>query len=224
MSEESKCLSELGEGYVSQVLKRSFDNVIDGYVIRDEAGYTHETDHVVVTGAGVFVIETKNYSGIVLGDDDIPSWTQVLCDGKIRNKLYNPVRQNRSHAYHIRKVLPKKTNVYTLVVMVQGNIENIISDDVFSIPQAIGYINSKQEYLTREEIYDILDALDRNRVTDFDKEEHLRQIQKIKPYIKQNLCPRCKAKLVRRRGDIRDYYECSNYPRCKFNIDVDEYK
>jgi hypothetical protein len=36
--------------------------------------------------------------------------------------------------------------------------------------------------------------------------------------LKKGLCPRCSAKLLRKKGMRGEYYICSNYPACKFRI------
>ncbi|MDX1358474.1 MAG: topoisomerase DNA-binding C4 zinc finger domain-containing protein, partial [Clostridia bacterium] len=36
--------------------------------------------------------------------------------------------------------------------------------------------------------------------------------------LRKGLCPRCSAKLFRKRGMRGEYYICSNFPACKFRI------
>lgn len=56
-------------------------------------GTISQIDHLVVSNYGIFVIETKNYKGWILGNEDSQNWTQVIY--KYKNKFYNPVLQNR---------------------------------------------------------------------------------------------------------------------------------
>jgi hypothetical protein len=59
-------------------------------------GTVTQIDHVVATGRGLVVIETKNFAGLVLGKPRDRNWTQVSSGGKKRPFL-NPILQNRMH-------------------------------------------------------------------------------------------------------------------------------
>lgn len=52
-------------------------------------------DHVVISKYGVFVIETKNYRGWIIGNEKSEYWTQVIY--KRKERLYNPIKQNYGH-------------------------------------------------------------------------------------------------------------------------------
>ena len=68
-------------------------------VLFDTDNKSCQIDHIVINENGVFVIETKNYSGRVYGTDQQHEWTQVLKYGKVKNKFYSPVKQNQTHIY-----------------------------------------------------------------------------------------------------------------------------
>lgn len=56
---------------------------------------TTQIDHVVVSIYGIFVIETKNYKGIIYGGQDAETWTQNVWGNKY--SMPNPIRQNKVH-------------------------------------------------------------------------------------------------------------------------------
>lgn len=56
---------------------------------------TTQIDHVLVSRYGVFVIETKNYSGWIFGEAKSSQWTQVIY--KRKSRFQNPLRQNYKH-------------------------------------------------------------------------------------------------------------------------------
>ena len=58
-------------------------------------GTTTQIDHVVVSQYGVFVVETKTYSGWIFGDEKSKEWTQSIYRKKSR--FQNPIRQNYRH-------------------------------------------------------------------------------------------------------------------------------
>jgi len=47
-------------------------------IILQSGEKTTQIDHVVVSNYGIFVIETKNYNGWILGDEYADYWTQVI--------------------------------------------------------------------------------------------------------------------------------------------------
>lgn len=66
-------------------------------------GGTAQIDHVFVSRFGVFVIETKNWSGWIYGHARDTHWTQVFPTRKERR--WNPLRQNRRHVKAVEAIL-----------------------------------------------------------------------------------------------------------------------
>lgn len=65
------------------------------YIPKDN-GETSEIDLVYITQKGIFVIESKNYSGWIFGDEKSQYWTSSLPNGQ-KNRFYSPLKQNRTH-------------------------------------------------------------------------------------------------------------------------------
>jgi hypothetical protein len=59
-------------------------------------GGTTEIDIALISESGVFVFESKNYSGWIFGNEKDLLWTQVL-NKRTKIKLYNPIKQNQGH-------------------------------------------------------------------------------------------------------------------------------
>ena len=57
---------------------------------------TSEIDVVMLHEKGVFVIESKNYSGWIFGSTDQRNWTVTL-NANYKEHFYNPIKQNRAH-------------------------------------------------------------------------------------------------------------------------------
>jgi Nuclease-related domain len=73
-------------------------------------GRSSQLDHVVIGPAGVFVIETKNVSGKIVGKLDDTNWSQQKVDykGKTYTKtLYNPIKQVSTHVDRVSALLNK---------------------------------------------------------------------------------------------------------------------
>lgn len=62
---------------------------------------TTEVDLIFIHQTGVYVFESKNYSGWIYGKESQKEWTQTL-ENKHKNKFYNPIWQNKGHIEAIK--------------------------------------------------------------------------------------------------------------------------
>lgn len=92
--------------YLEQIRgrKRILSNVYIPKNLEAENSNTTEIDIIVVHEKGIFVVENKNYSGIIIGDDREKNWVQITGKGNSRF-FYNPVRQNQNHIKYLQKLL-----------------------------------------------------------------------------------------------------------------------
>lgn len=205
-----------GEYRVESVLGKTIEGtqyVINNYTIVND-GKSSQIDHIFVNKFGIFVIETKNFSGQIYGSDEQLEWTQVLNYGKIKNKIYNPVKQNASHVYKIRSILPNYP-IRSLVVFVKDNVENINSSTVIPLSKLRQTVNSGVPLLDSRQMRHIYDTLLAHR-SSITQEEHINNIHLQQERIANNICPRCGGKLVLRHGQYGDFFGCSNFPKCTF--------
>lgn len=189
--------------------------VINDLMLKVGDGKTSQIDHIVINPNGVFVIETKNYSGRIYGSEEQLEWTQVLRYGKVKHKLYNPVRQNRTHIYRLSKFLSKKIKITSAVVFVQGNTQFINASEVYTLGGLKRLLNTEQYHLTKKQMEKIYKKLLKVKST-ADLDEHIENIRVLQAEIADNVCPRCGKPLVLRSGRYGNFYGCSGYPSCKF--------
>lgn len=189
--------------------------VINDLMLKVGDGKTSQIDHIVINPNGVFVIETKNYSGRIYGSEEQLEWTQVLRYGKVKHKLYNPVRQNRTHIYRLSKFLSKKIKITSAVVFVQGNTQFINASEVYTLGGLKRLLNTEQYHLTKKQMEKIYEKLLKVQST-VDLDEHIENIRVLQAEIADNVCPRCGKPLVLRSGRYGNFYGCSGYPSCKF--------
>jgi hypothetical protein len=64
-----------------------------------------QIDHVIVSPFGVFVLETKNYSGWIFGTAEDARWTVSYAGGRSKKSFLNPLRQNRTHVQAVENWL-----------------------------------------------------------------------------------------------------------------------
>ncbi len=205
-----------GENRVKQVIGDTIENeqyVINDLIIKSE-NTTSQIDHIVINPRGIFVIETKNYSGEIYGSENQREWTQVLAYGKVKNKLYSPLKQNATHAYNVKRIIGKLP-VYSLVVFVQNNTYHIQADNVIPLSALRNKLKYGENILTLKQMKMAYEALEKNRAL-VTKQEHIYNIKKQQYNLECGICPRCNGKLVVRNGKYGDFLGCSNYPRCKF--------
>lgn len=198
--------------------KRGSKVINDIVIVVDDK--SSQLDHILIDRSGIYVIETKNYSGRVYGKHDDKYWTQVLAYGNKKNRLYNPVMQNRTHIYRLMETLHLHDHMHSLVVFVKGNIEYIESPDVYTPATLKRYLKkyAKKDVFTDGDIHSIyeeLTSIKRNPVKS--NKEHVKDIRVMRNDINSNICPNCKKPLVLRTSkDGNRFYGCSNYPNCKF--------
>lgn len=71
-------------------------------------GELSEIDVLMICSKGLFVIESKNYSGWIFGSELQKYWHQILPKGSRKsqkNQFYNPIMQNHSHIKYLKSFL-----------------------------------------------------------------------------------------------------------------------
>ena len=214
----------LGEFKVKLVIgktKPEVKYVINNLTLRIGDNKTSQIDHIVINKHGIFVIETKNYSGRIYGNETQLEWTQVLNYGKVKNKLYNPIKQNKTHLYHISNLLNGKLPLFSAVVFVQGNTQYINASGVYNLRELRRLLKSNTgEYLSPEKMEEAYKTLLNANDASITKREHIQNININKQNISSNICPRCGKALVLRKGKNGNFMGCKGYPQCKFTKNI----
>ena len=93
---------QVGETQIYKVLERLEGQkaiISNCYLPMKDSGTT-EVDLVLIHESGIYVIESKNYSGWIFGSENQKYWTQSLPSrgGRTeKHQFYNPIWQNRTH-------------------------------------------------------------------------------------------------------------------------------
>lgn len=53
-------------------------NILPSYVSIGRQIHTYEIDLIMISETGIYVFESKNYSGWIFGDEKQRYWTQIL--------------------------------------------------------------------------------------------------------------------------------------------------
>ena len=120
----SEAKGERGEHRIAMSLERldpAVYHVMNDVLIPDgiRPEGTTQIDHIVLSVYGIFVIETKNYSGWIFGDADSSKWCQTIY-GK-RSYFQNPYRQNYKHICCLSALTRLPRKYFVQVVAFTGN-------------------------------------------------------------------------------------------------------
>ena len=80
---------------------------------------TTEIDVIMITYRGIFVFESKNYSGWIFGTESQKRWTQSLHIGygdTQKEHFYNPIMQNEYHIKYLNKLLGTQYKYHSIIV------------------------------------------------------------------------------------------------------------
>ena len=136
-----------GETLVAQLIQANFGppsfHLMNHLTIPLRDGTT-QIDHVLVSRYGVFVIETKNYSGWIFGDAKDETWTQVQF--RLKYKFQNPIFQNYRHIQAVRGLLDfLPADAVRSLVVFTGTAEFKTP-----VPQEVVYLSDLLSYLRRQ--------------------------------------------------------------------------
>ena len=214
----------LGENKVSNILKRLSDEyfVINDLLLKTSRGTT-QIDHVVISKYGIFVIETKNYTGWIYGGENAENWTKNVYGNKY--SFRNPLKQNYAHIKALMEILGDSSSTVFIPIVAfsnQADIKVQCSKEVINFYELLRTISCyQQERLTDTEVQQYVHKL--SNLTEYtreEKKEHISNIQneisKKNESLNNGICPSCGNKLVPRQGKYGNFLGCSNYPNCRF--------
>lgn len=209
-----KIIGKAGEYYVKKELKKLPKKyLILNDILIQSNNTTHQIDHVVVSAYGIFVIETKQYNGYIVGSEYDKKWKQ-------NNKYYinNPIHQNYGHVKALENVLHLDNTKFIPIICIPSTANLRIKSNsyVLRLYELNKTILSYKDSIVDNynEIYKILSSL--NIIDKEKRANHIKHIKKIKNINQENICPKCGGKLVERCGKYGKFIGCSNYPKCTF--------
>lgn len=234
-----------GEAIVHNILAQLSDEylTLDNIMLKTNRGTT-QIDHIVVSKYGVFVIETKNYRGDIYGNDKREQWKQIILTDVVyakkwyktytyvtKNHFYNPVKQALGHTYEIKKQLLAWPNLKIVPIVVfvgEADLRNVYSNshviygyDLISTIQSYTTIHLRDEDVER--IYNHICQINASEyVSNATHVHNIHVAQEMKRNkIAEGKCPQCGGNLILRQGKYGHFYGCSNYPNCKFTLNLD---
>lgn len=187
---------------------------------------TTQLDHIVFARKGIFVIETKNYSGTIYGAKASEQWYQYI-HGK-KYEIYNPILQNDSHVRAVAKRLHiGRQNIYPLVVFTgSAVIKASVDQRVISINNLFDSITKQNNPVFSTDQTDYFARVIDNAMEENDetKRAHINsvheKVSRRNREIQAGGCPLCNGTLILRKGKYGSFYGCSNYPNCRYTKNI----
>lgn len=142
----------------------------------------------MISEKGIYVFESKNYSGWIFGDEKNKNWTQTL-QNKQKNRFFNPIWQNKGHITALKAAAEfNKDNFYKSFIIFSERCTlkkiNITSPNVKVIKrnQLIRAIkedmNNSSNLITKEDIDKLYSNLqDYTHANGFIKRVHVENIK-----------------------------------------------
>ena len=138
-----------GEALVRKVLRTEFSSLefhlLNNVTLPTPKGST-QIDHILVSTRGIFVIETKHYSGWIFGSPTSPKWTQVIY--RVRSSFQNPIRQNYGHLKAVQKLLDfqSKEDIHSAVVFTgPAKFKSQKPNGVYYLKELLQFIQSQPD-------------------------------------------------------------------------------
>lgn len=213
----------MGKFWVRTELKKLPKNeyVILNDVMIESGGKTHQIDHIVLSKYGIFVIEMKNYYGLITGTDNKSKWCQHF--GKNKYYFMNPIYQNYGHVKVLEECLNLNDEYFIPIVCFsnQAKLKINVRSSVVHLDYLVSEIEKYKSNVFDINIWELQKKILKLNITDNSRrKEHVGNIKsKIKideEKINNMICPKCGGELVKRNGKYGAFYGCSNYPECKF--------
>lgn len=152
-----------------------------------ENGKTTEIDVLMICSHGIFVFESKNFSGWIFGNERQRKWTQSLPVGYgecHKEYFYNPIMQNAYHIKHLRNIIEQDIRMLSVIVFsdnctlknIQVSSENVFVVYLSNLKSLISNLLKKYDTkllskYQQDEIYNRLYSF--SQVSDFTKMNHI---------------------------------------------------
>lgn len=223
----SQVLGEIGEETVASILKTlPKDYVVFNDVYLDIKGYCAQIDHVVISRYGVFIIETKNYTGWIFGNESSEYWTQTIYDEKY--KLRNPLKQNYAHLKTLQLIFGIEERFYFPVVAFhdKATLKCETYGNVMCFSELKDFILSKHIQRLSDELVNRLSAILMyySVKNENQKQEHILKVKQDiankESLVEKGICPKCGGMLIHRQGKYGEFISCINYPSCRFTQNI----
>ena len=225
-----KNVGQFGEYMTEYALKNN--NLKGEYIVLKNAyipikDKNTEIDLIMVHEKGIFVFESKNYSGYIFGKANEQNWVQEMENGS-KHVFYNPIKQNNTHIIALANYLSLPISAFTSYIIFSERCE------LTKVPKNTKQVvilqrnkmlkNIRKELKERKVIYtkEQIKQFERKLkpLTNVSNKVKKQHIKDIKQKYETNVCPFCGKKLIKRAGKYGEFMGCTGYPKCKYTTQI----
>jgi hypothetical protein len=186
-------------------------------------GKTTELDVLFLHEKGIFVLESKNYSGWIFGSAEQQKWTQCLRGGE-KSQFYNPIKQNEIHRRALAEFLHLSPDAISSYIIFSNccELKQVPADtDSCKIVRRENLLRLlRRDLESRTASYSPVQvnamAALLQPLTNVSVEQKAQHIDAIKERTEGTICPFCGGNIKLRSGKYGSFYGCSNYPKCRY--------
>ncbi len=160
--------------------------LVNLYIPKENSNELTEIDILFIHENGIYVIESKNYSGWIFGREKDYKWTQVFPNKK-KFKFYNPIKQNHTHINALQKIIHDQPKEFFISMIVFNNGCTLKSIEVTSATihvitrRNLSMIDRMNQHTLekRVPVFSIYGKLSKfTNVSEKIKEEHISNLQR----------------------------------------------
>ncbi len=206
--------------------------ILNDILLKTPSGTT-QIDHIVVSPYAIFIIETKNYKGWILGHENAQEWKQSLLGKKKlfgrrieQHKFRNPILQNQAHVNAIKRLVSPIGNFPIIPIVVfsdKAELKITVPNHIVITWSRLRKTMKKfhEHVIPDSEVHKIVAAIRTANITDKKARKNhamsVRQKQeRTKQMLANRICPLCHSTLVVKKGKYGRFWGCSNYPASTF--------
>ena len=221
------------DGFLRLKLDSARYRILHDIMLPTDEGTTTQIDHIVISRWGIFVIETKTYSGWIFGAARDPQWT--VTHFKRKDRFQNPLRQNYKHLATLSECLGIPLDYFKTVIAFSGEatFKTAMPPEVLHFRDVPDYIlrQSTTPLIPPEQVPEVESVILewQQSLTRDQKSSHVQNLRKTHPQPPPApvssapspdtppACPKCGAPMVlrTRRSDGGTFWGCSRYPSCR---------
>ena len=200
---------------------KEYHHLLNNITLVDKtSSMSHQIDHILIHPHGIFVIETKNYYGEIICDNN-KQWFKII--NGVKTRISNPLLQNKSHQISLYRSLKGEYQSIPVVVFVENNAPYLPDDNCINLKDLLLFISSyPYEHKYTKPTIDKIEKLIEKKNKDIELSEHVQNIKILKQVkkeqeadiafaIENGKCPWCDSPIIKR-GNA---FKCS---KCKFEF------
>lgn len=143
----------------------TYFKILNNIYLNTKHGST-EIDVIMIHETGIYVFESKNFSGWIYGGYKQKEWTQKL--QHTQNHFYNPIWQNEGHISALKNVLGKELPYISLIVFSERCILKNVPNETANLiivqrnrleRKLVHEINRREKSITIEQVDEMHEKL-----------------------------------------------------------------